>query len=163
MALLGEIVKQDEPNLDSKHEALGLHQRFLEQQSFITQTTSSQKQLEVTDPAPSGTGITDKVMAPEPGPNIEWLPSYETYMDRVERLGARHVSKLSNLPGGYPNTIQGPRNWTGSEFKDKSKYIITLSEKDVREVEQALQHFISKWFKVWRNATLIRSRSSWEQ
>lgn len=92
----------------------------------------------------SETGITGKVMDPKAGPNIEWLPSYETYLDRVEKLGARRGSHSQDLPEGYPKDILGPRCWTGSDFNDESKYIVHLSQKDVREVEQALRYFIGK-------------------
>ena len=46
------------------------------------------------------------------------------------------------LPLGFPQRLEGPMTWDGSEFRDKPElYVEALSEHDLSEVEQAIAHF----------------------
>ena len=76
-------------------------------------------------------------------PDIEWLPSYDTYQARVERLAALDLTRPSHVPKGWPTRIDAPRNWTGSEFTGDAvskEYIVQLMEKDITEIEEALSY-----------------------
>ena len=75
------------------------------------------------------------------GPNIEWHPSYQTYLDRVKRLSGLAVDRPRVLPDGFPDALDSPRVWSGSDFDDVGKYLICLTHDDIAEIEAALSHF----------------------
>lgn len=85
------------------------------------------------------------------GADIDWYPSFEEYTARVEMLSKTRHTRPTTLPAGYPEVVNTPRAWTGSDFTDKSKYIYMLSEAEVKEIEAALSYFkgscISKFGK----------------
>ncbi|KAK0732538.1 beta-lactamase/transpeptidase-like protein [Apiosordaria backusii] len=45
------------------------------------------------------------------------------------------------LPEGWPQAIQGPLVWSGSDFSDESLFVYHLTEEDKQEIRAALQHF----------------------
>ncbi len=73
----------------------------------------------------------------------------------MERLGARYISNLQRLPEGFPDKVLGHIAGQVPTFKDESKYLITWSQKDVCDVVQALQYFVGKLFKTFKNMGLI--------
>jgi hypothetical protein len=79
----------------------------------------------------------------QPGPDIEWNPSLETYLLRVRRLAKLRETLPTAVPAGFPNSISSPRVWTGSDFEDEKSYIIALSPDEVGEIEYALCYFKS--------------------
>lgn len=78
---------------------------------------------------------------PDYFPDIEWNPSPVTYLERVDRLASSHRATHQEVPGGWPAAIQSPRVWRGSDFKDESKYIYSLSSHDVQEIDAAVRAF----------------------
>ncbi|CZR49812.1 uncharacterized protein FPRO_16020 [Fusarium proliferatum ET1] len=55
---------------------------------------------------------------------------------------ANHLADAPvELPEGFPEVLDGPMAWTGSQFMDQSDYIYTLSESDLQETENALWYF----------------------
>ena len=102
--------------------------------SHTSTTTSSQPAQTLYLKPHAGTG--DFVR-----PDIEWLPSYDTYERRVERLAALKPGRPNKVPEGWPTTIDAARDWTGSEFADSSKYVVELSKENILEIENALSHF----------------------
>lgn len=74
-------------------------------------------------------------------PDIEWLPSYDTYRARVERLAALALERPNHVPSGWPSRINAPRNWSGSEYADSSRYVVQLTEEEIAEIDEALSHF----------------------
>ncbi|KAL9611142.1 MAG: hypothetical protein Q9167_004195 [Letrouitia subvulpina] len=75
------------------------------------------------------------------GPNIEWMPSRETYEARVRELGAQGVPRSKDLPAGFPKHIEGARAWTGSEFTKETSFVLQISTEEVHEIEKALKSF----------------------
>lgn len=73
-------------------------------------------------------------------PNIDWVPSFENYMARVDRLSKSHA-RTTTLPPGFPERIEAPRTWTGHEISEEKSYIYVLSEDEVNEIEEALGYF----------------------
>lgn len=80
---------------------------------------------------------TDNVVRPD----IEWLPSYDTYKARIARLAALNFDRPTSVPYGWPARIDAPRNWSGSEYADSSRYVVELTKEDIAEIEHALSHF----------------------
>lgn len=76
----------------------------------------------------------------EEGPDIDWYPSLEGYLARVDRLSKSRHTRPTTLPQGYPEAVKTERAWTGSDLADKS-YLYLLSEAEVKEIEAALNHF----------------------
>ncbi|XXG96074.1 hypothetical protein Hte_002351 [Hypoxylon texense] len=74
-------------------------------------------------------------------PNIEWLPSFQTYKDRVQNLKELGVERQDSVPNGWPTKIDHPRAWTGSDFADPSKYVVQFTAHDIAEIESALTQF----------------------
>ncbi|KAK3367664.1 hypothetical protein B0H63DRAFT_442306 [Podospora didyma] len=77
-------------------------------------------------------------------PEIEWDPSHDTYLQRVERLGALSEALALSVPRGFPAFIQTPRAWKGSQFYNPSKHIYILSEDDLNEINSAIGKFSGK-------------------
>lgn len=73
-------------------------------------------------------------------PNIDWVPSFENYMARVDRL-SKSNARTTTLPPGFPERIEAPRTWAGHEFSEEKSYIYELSEAEVNEIEEALGYF----------------------
>jgi hypothetical protein len=86
--------------------------------------------------APSNGGYDDVIR-----PDIEWIPSLQTYKDRVERLKVLTTERQTSLPYGWPTKIEHPRAWSGSDFADSSKYVVQFTNADIVEIERALMHF----------------------
>jgi len=76
-----------------------------------------------------------------PGPDIEWNPSYETYRARVESLSKMDILRPQKVPEGFPETVDAPRVWSTTDFEDDSKYIVSLNESEIAEIERALAFF----------------------
>jgi hypothetical protein len=74
-------------------------------------------------------------------PDIEWMPLFQTYIDRVERLKHRRQNRPTAVPSGWPTELKAPRVWDGSDFKDPANYVIIFTENDIKEVEAGLEHF----------------------
>lgn len=79
----------------------------------------------------------------QPGPDIQWHPSYETYQERVKALSALKLDRPETVPSNFPEKVDGSRAWTGVEYEDESRYVVELSEADVFEIERALSSFKS--------------------
>lgn len=77
-------------------------------------------------------------------PNIDWIPSYKVFKDRVQRLAAQNLNRSTTLPAGWPSKIISERVWSGSDFKSEDDYVVKLSQEDILEIESALEFFKSK-------------------
>ena len=145
MTSLVDVEQHDGPVSYAIREPRGLYQKFLEQEQLASPLRTSQREVRDIEPnSKDSCGADNELLDCVLGPDIEWLPSYGTYLARVERLAAMNVPRSRELPEGYPKEILGPRCWTGSEFVDESKYVITLSQSEIREVEEALRYFSGK-------------------
>jgi hypothetical protein len=82
------------------------------------------------------------------GPEIQWNPSYETYLKRVKRLSeedrANAIVRENEPPPGFPYRVEAPWVWQGGDFlgeEGEARYIVYLTEFDIAEIEQALAYF----------------------
>ena len=78
-----------------------------------------------------------------PGPDIQWQPSYESYLRRAAALKAaagRPGRAKKTLPEGYPQRVEKPWVWSGGEMS-ADRYVVWLSENDVAQIEEALGFF----------------------
>jgi hypothetical protein len=73
-------------------------------------------------------------------PDIEWIPSRDTYLERVERLAKSRSELPSAVPDGWPEKVDAPRVWTGSDFSDPAQYVVEFNQDDIAEIESALAH-----------------------
>lgn len=85
------------------------------------------------------------------GPDIDWLPSFENYQERVaNRL--KHGNLVKELPNGFPVSVQYPMRWTASELSS-SEYVYKLSSGDIDEIDDTLKTFRSQ-FPIVKNGSL---------
>lgn len=85
----------------------------------------------------------DKPSKADTTTDIEWDPSLETYLNRVERLAQLGEDLPRTVPDGFPTTIRSARVWDGADFaSNESAYVYTLTTEDLEEVDQALKTFI---------------------
>jgi hypothetical protein len=74
---------------------------------------------------------------------IAYEPNLSSYLSRSStRAGLAGLEK--EVPKGWPQVLTGPLAWAGSDFKDESEWVCTLSDDDKEEVNRALEHFKSK-------------------
>ena len=130
-------------SLEKSHYAkpTGLRRRFLESASQRLLRTVSQKEL---DSSTSSDRSSESQVAQ--GPEIEWDPSLDIYLARVERLSTLKLVRPSTVPQGFPCAVDTSRVWAGSDHEDESRYILSLSKADVTEIEEALSSF--KGYKI---------------
>ncbi|EAA33368.2 Clavaminate synthase-like protein [Neurospora crassa] len=74
-------------------------------------------------------------------PEIDWIPSYKVFKERVQRLAALNLNRPTTLPAGWPAKITSERVWSGSDFKSEDDYVVKLSQEDILEIESALGFF----------------------
>jgi hypothetical protein len=79
--------------------------------------------------------------AVEPGPDIQWMPSYETYQARVAALNALRIERQKRVPDRFPDTVIEPWVWSGEDFESEDDFVVRLDEEDVNEIENALAYF----------------------
>jgi hypothetical protein len=73
---------------------------------------------------------------------IAYEPNLSSYLSRSStRAGLAGLEK--EVPKGWPQVLTGPMTWAGSDFKDESEWVCTLSDDDKEEVNRALEHFKS--------------------
>jgi hypothetical protein len=77
-------------------------------------------------------------------PDISYHPDFEKYQLRTERLKAQRPSNPS-LPTAFPQELTGPLVWEGHDFTDESEWTFTLSEKQLDEIQNALDSFKRKY------------------
>jgi hypothetical protein len=83
-----------------------------------------------------------------------------SFMPRPERAAVelapcatRVVDAPAGIPQGWPKALHVPMAWSGTQFKDESEYILTLTESQIQEAEMALQNFKGTFLEpplLWR-------------
>jgi hypothetical protein len=94
-------------------------------------------------------------------PDIEWIPSYETYKARVARLAYDSgitEQRPASVPADWPAHVNARRVWTGSDFADEGKYVVQLEKEDIQDAERGLVHFKCKHSSLYSCSSKSRAQ-----
>lgn len=72
-------------------------------------------------------------------PNIDWVPSFQTYLERTQRR-QREERLQTNLPQGFPQQVQSRMVWAPTDITTE-EIVQTLAPADIEEIEEALVCF----------------------
>jgi hypothetical protein len=122
----------------SSSSATGLRKKFLDHQEILASPYVAHLEREAALPL-NLDSVVEAVV--EPGPEIQWMPSWETFQRRVEALKALDLKRPNYVPEGFPDKIIEPWVWSGEDFEGEDEYVVTFSQEDVLEIENALAHF----------------------
>lgn len=83
--------------------------------------------------------------------DLVWVPSWANFIHR-------HLSKNRlpprldiQIPVGFPTEIQGPAVWQGEQLAaDPNRWVVNLDQSDIKEIEQAVESILGKWYLVFR-------------
>ena len=117
---------------------MGLHKRFSDdakRTKLSTQTIDSIPMLSIDAALSSVYHNSD----------IQWNPSYKSYLERVRRLSKLQLDRPTKVPPEFPTAVHAPWVWSGSDLKEED-FVVHLQETDIVEVESALASFKSKQF-----------------
>jgi len=92
---------------------------------------------------PTSIAISPKPSEPIVRPDIDWIPSYKVYRDRVERLASLGLDRPNTVPEGWPAQVDTERAWSGSDFKSEDDFSFQFSSEDLEEIHAGLIHFKS--------------------
>lgn len=76
-------------------------------------------------------------------PDIAYTPNPETYRARVQRRLAKEDLPRT-LPDGFPQKLESELVWDGATVSAEYEWSYQLTDHDVGEVHQALEHFKNK-------------------
>ena len=77
-------------------------------------------------------------------PKLGYLPDDQIFQEREARLASLGDLDTDDAPpAGFSQRVDGPRVWSGKDFRDEDSYAVHLTPSDVMEVEAALQSFKS--------------------
>lgn len=98
-------------------------------------------------PAPGlPTGKVDlppSVSIPAPSqPDIAYHPDRAKWQARTNRRLRENPSlPTSPLPDGFPKKLNSPLVWEGKDWHDEKQWVYDLSEAELKEIDDAMQHF----------------------
>ena len=73
-------------------------------------------------------------------PDIAYHPNFDRYQVR-----SQHRQKTEDLPttlpNGFPQQLSSPLAWEGKEVENSDDWIVELTEAQLDEIDQALNHF----------------------
>lgn len=72
-------------------------------------------------------------------PDIQYLPDPIKYAARTKRRQQEDLPRA--LPDGFPQKLDSDLAWDGNDLAQVYDWNYHLSEDDLKEVEEALQHF----------------------
>ena len=77
-------------------------------------------------------------------PEITYHPNLDSY--RVRSQHRQETEELpKTLPSGFPEQLSSPLVWEGKEVESSSDWIVELTEAQLDEIDQALDHFKCTW------------------
>ena len=75
-------------------------------------------------------------------PDIQYHPDYSKYVARTARRLAENPNLPSApLPIGFPDKVAGPIVWKGEDWKNEKQWVYKLSDAELQEIDNAVQHF----------------------
>ncbi|KAF8649399.1 hypothetical protein AX16_005840 [Volvariella volvacea WC 439] len=80
--------------------------------------------------------------APPRQPDISYHPDYAKYVARsARRLEEDPTLTLKSLPAGFPQKVDGPIVWEGSNWKEEKQWVYQLNDAQLKEIDDAVKHF----------------------
>lgn len=97
----------------------------------------------------------------EKQPDIAYHPDEAKWKARtMRRLAEDPTLPDQPLPEGFPAKIEGPIAWEGKDYTREDQWVVKLTEEQLQEIDDALQHFKSKlWFPDISNLILTREKA----
>ncbi|OBZ83529.1 hypothetical protein A0J61_08422 [Choanephora cucurbitarum] len=74
-------------------------------------------------------------------PDFTYLPNLKNYKERTaRRLSEKQLQK--ELPDGFPEQLDGPKLWKGSDYEGKeSEWVYELTKEELQEIDNAVHKF----------------------
>lgn len=73
-------------------------------------------------------------------PDIAYHPNFDSYQVRSQHR--QKTEKLpTTVPSGFPQQLSSPLVWEGKEVETSNDWIVVLTEAQLDEIDQALNHF----------------------
>ncbi len=75
-------------------------------------------------------------------PDISYHPDLEKYRLRTARRFQLdpHLAHVP-LPKNFPPQVEGPNVWEGNDWTNEEQWVYQLSETQLKEIDEALEHF----------------------
>ncbi|KAF2669054.1 Clavaminate synthase-like protein [Microthyrium microscopicum] len=128
----------------------GLHNLFLTHEHTVPSSYEARLRADAAVPLSLDSTLStdgpfyDKIDRDEdtvwPGPDIQWMPSHETYVARAKALAKLAIHRPTRVPAGFPDVVIEPWAWTGNDTREED-YVLRLSDAEVTEVDAALAHY----------------------
>lgn len=78
-------------------------------------------------------------------PDIQYHPEYSKYLARTaRRLAETPDLPKAPLPAGFPDKVEGPIVWKGEDWTNENQWVYRLSDAELQEIDNAIQHFKGK-------------------
>jgi hypothetical protein len=93
------------------------------------------------------TTVTEQLPSPSASkqPDIGYHPDYQKYLERTaRRLSENPDLPNTPLPPNFPKRLEGPIVWEGNDWNSEDQWVYRLSESELREIDDALEHFKGK-------------------
>lgn len=88
-------------------------------------------------------------------PDIGYTPDFAKYKARTQRRLATEKLELQGLPAGFPSQLESDFVWDGQTVHNNYDWVFQLSDREVVEVENALNHFKCPFPLLLSNRSLI--------
>ncbi|KAI0308629.1 hypothetical protein OF83DRAFT_1180571 [Amylostereum chailletii] len=77
-------------------------------------------------------------------PDITYHPDHNKYLARTaRRLQEDPTLPQQPLPAGFPEKVEGPIVWEGSDWTDEKQWVYVLSNVELKEIKDGVEHFKS--------------------
>lgn len=84
---------------------------------------------------------TTTLSRPAVQPDIAYAPDLAKYQARTKKRLANEKLHEQSLPAGFPTKLEGDFVWDGDSVQGTYEWVHELTDVEVAEVEDALQHF----------------------
>lgn len=78
---------------------------------------------------------------------IGYVPDLELHQARLQSSRKRLQASggVGNLPEEWPQVLQGPLVWSGSDLQTSNEWVYNFSEIDIKEIRSGLEHCKGEW------------------
>jgi bacteriocin-like protein len=74
-------------------------------------------------------------------PDIAYAPDFAKYEARTKKRLATEKLEKQTLPAGFPSRLESDFVWDGDSVKGTYEWVHELNDKELAEIEGALEHF----------------------